>query len=296
MRLECSQNANNKVLGNCEPKTNRSCFGLDSATTRKHLAPVTDGEANDMSDNTIVTAAMLAIGDELLSGRTKDKNIGHLADMLTLAAIDLKEVRIVADDEDDIVAALNALRARYDYVFTSGGIGPTHDDITADAIGKAFGLPILHDDKAMKILGDSYAKRGIEFNEARQRMARMPQGSQHIDNPISIAPGFVIGNVHVMAGVPNIFQAMLDNVLPSLQTGAKMHSRSVPCPFGEGDIGSPLTAIQKQHPQAVIGSYPKFDGKSYSTDIVIRARETETLDIVEAAVRAMLDEIVASRK
>ena len=246
-----------------------------------------------MGDTNIVTAAMLAIGDELLSGRTKDKNIGHLADMLTLAGIDLKEVRIVADDEDDIVAALNALRGRYDYVFTSGGIGPTHDDITADAIGKAFAVPVIHEARAMQMLGESYARRGIEFNEARQRMARMPEGSRHIDNPVSIAPGFSIGNVHVMAGVPNIFQAMLDGVLPTLRTGVKMQSRSVPCSFGEGDIGSPLAAIQKQHPDAVIGSYPKFDGKSYSTDIVIRARDVATLERVETEVRAMLEAIAA---
>jgi molybdenum cofactor synthesis domain-containing protein len=249
-----------------------------------------------MSEKTIVTAAMLAIGDELLSGRTKDKNIGLLADMLTLNGIDLKEVRIVGDEQDEIVAALNALRARYDYVFTSGGIGPTHDDITADAIGKAFGLEVIHDEKAMQLMGDSYAKRGIEFNEARQRMARMPEGSRHIDNPVSIAPGFVIGNVHVMAGVPNIFQAMLDNVIPTLKTGMKMQSRSVPCPFGEGDIGAPLAAIQKLYPETVIGSYPKFDGKSYSTDIVVRAREAGALDVVEAAVREMLAEVANSKK
>lgn len=249
-----------------------------------------------MSERTVVTAAMLAIGDELLSGRTKDKNIGHLADVLTLSGIDLREVRIVGDEEDEIVVALNALRSRYDYVFTSGGIGPTHDDITADAVGKAFGLPVIHDEMAMKMLGESYAKRGIEFNEARMRMARMPEGSAHIDNPVSIAPGFKIGNVHVMAGVPNIFQAMLDNVIPTLRTGAKMQSRSVPCPFGEGDIGGPLREIQKAHPDTVIGSYPKFDGKSYSTDIVVRAREAAILDVVEAEVRAMVEEVAASKK
>lgn len=253
-------------------------------------------EKSDMGDTNIVTAAMLAIGDELLSGRTKDKNIGHLADMLTLAGIDLKEVRIVGDEQDEIVAAINALRPRYDYVFTSGGIGPTHDDITADAIGKAFDLPVIHDDKAMKMLAASYEKRGIEFNEARMRMARMPEGSRHIDNPVSIAPGFVIGNVHVMAGVPNIFQAMLDSVLPTLKTGAKMQSRSVPCPFGEGDIGAPLSAIQKAHPDVVIGSYPKFDGKFYSTDIVIRARDAGVLDVVEADVQAMLEQVTQSKK
>ncbi|MGN6307427.1 MAG: competence/damage-inducible protein A, partial [Mesorhizobium sp.] len=169
----------------------------------------------------IVTAAMMVIGDEILSGRTKDRNIGHLADIMTAIGIDLKEVRIVPDEEDEIVAALNALRTRYTYVFTTGGIGPTHDDITADSVAKAFGVPCEYDAKAYKMLGDSYAQRGIEFTEARKRMARMPRGADHIDNPVSTAPGFRIGNVHVMAGVPSIFQAMLDNVVPTLKTGAK---------------------------------------------------------------------------
>jgi molybdenum cofactor synthesis domain-containing protein len=248
-----------------------------------------------MDESNTVTAAMLAIGDELLSGRTKDKNIGHLADMLTLAGIDLREVRIVGDETGDIVAALNALRSRYDYVFTSGGIGPTHDDITADAIGAAFDVPVIHDDKAMAILGAMYARRGIEFNEARKRMARMPEGSVHIDNPVSTAPGFNIGNVYVMAGVPNIFQAMLDNVLPTLRTGTKLQSRSVPCPFGEGDIGSALRDVQKAHPLTVIGSYPKFDGTTFSTDIVVRGRDSAVLDAAEAAVRSMLQEVAAAK-
>jgi molybdenum cofactor synthesis domain-containing protein len=248
-----------------------------------------------MDQGNTVTAAMLAIGDELLSGRTKDKNIGYLADMLTLSGIDLKEVRIVGDEQEDIVAALNALRARYDYIFTSGGIGPTHDDITADAIGAAFGLPVIHEHKAMELLGAMYARRGIDFNESRQRMARMPEGSRHIDNPVSTAPGFNIGNVYVMAGVPNIFQAMLDNVLPELRTGAKMLSRTVRCLFGEGDIGMPLAAVQKAHPQTVIGSYPKFDGQSFSTDLVIRARDEGALEAAETAVRAMLDAIAAQK-
>jgi molybdenum cofactor synthesis domain-containing protein len=246
-----------------------------------------------MQHHDTVTAAMLAIGDELLSGRTKDKNIGHLADMLTLAGIDLKEVRIVGDEQGDIVAALNALRARYDYVFTSGGIGPTHDDITADAIGAAFGVPVVHEEKAMQLMAAMYERRGMEFNDARKRMARMPEGSKHIDNPVSTAPGFNIGNVYVMAGVPNIFQAMLDNVLPQLRTGAKMLSRTVKCLFGEGDIGAPLGAVQKAHPDTVIGSYPKFDGQFFSTDLVIRGRDERALDAAEAAVRAMLDEVAA---
>ena len=243
----------------------------------------------------VVTAAMLAIGDELLSGRTKDRNIGHLAEMLTLNGVDLKEVRIVADEEDEIVAALNAMRTRYDYVFTSGGIGPTHDDITADAVGKAFGRRVVHDEKAMRIMGRMYEQRGMEFNEARMRMARMPEGSIHIDNPVSVAPGFNIENVYVMAGVPSIFQAMLDNVLPTLRTGTRMLSRTISCPFGEGVIGSELRAVQQDHPETVIGSYPKFDGKSYSTDLVVRARSQDVLDAAADAVAAMVVEVAAAR-
>lgn len=241
-----------------------------------------------MSNSPIVTAAMLAIGDELLSGRTKDKNIGHLADVLTLAGIDLKEVRIVADEEEAIVEALNALRQRHDYVFTSGGIGPTHDDITADAVSKAFGLPCIHDPEAMRLLGDMYARREMEFTEARQRMARMPEGARHIPNPVSTAPGFIVENVHVMAGVPQVFQAMLDNVLPQLRTGSKMLSRALPCPFGEGDIGSPLAAIQKAHPATSIGSYPKYDGARFSTEIVVRARDDHDLEAAAEAVQEMI--------
>jgi len=243
-----------------------------------------------MPHTLIVTAAMLAIGDELLSGRTKDRNIGHLADVLTLAGIDLKEVRIVADEEEAIVEALNALRTRYDYVFTSGGIGPTHDDITADAVSKAFGLPCIHDAEAMRLLAAMYARREMEFTEARQRMARMPQGAIHIANPVSTAPGFTIGNVHVMAGVPQVFQAMLDTVLPQLRTGSQMLSRALACPYGEGEIGTPLAAIQKAHPTTNIGSYPKYDGRHFSTEIVVRARDEEDMN---AAANAVLDMIRA---
>jgi molybdenum cofactor synthesis domain-containing protein len=244
---------------------------------------------------TIVTAAMLAIGDELLSGRTKDKNIGHLADLLTLAGIDLKEVRIVADDEAAIVNAVNQLRSEYDYVFTSGGIGPTHDDITADAISKAFDLPCEHDAKAMTLLGDMYEARGVEFTEARQRMARMPRGAAHIENKVSTAPGFIIGNVYVMAGVPQVFIAMLDSILPGLKSGGKMLSAIVKSPFGEGDIGTPLGLVQKEHPDVVIGSYPKFDGNSFSTDIVVRARVEAKLHEAAEAVELMLAQIRQSK-
>jgi molybdenum cofactor synthesis domain-containing protein len=244
-----------------------------------------------MTNTTIVTAAMLAIGDELLSGRTKDKNIGHLADVLLISGIDLKEVRIVADDEEAIVAALNALRSTYDYVFTSGGIGPTHDDITADAIAKAFGVPCERDADAMRLLADMYARRGMEFTEARQRMARMPVGAAHIANPVSTAPGFQIGNVYVMAGVPQVFQAMLNNIMPTLRTGVRMLSTAISCPFGEGDIGTPLAAIQKAHPETSIGSYPRFLGQSFSTEIVVRARSQALIEAAAEDVRAMIEAI-----
>ena len=248
-----------------------------------------------MTQPKIVTAAMLAIGDELLSGRTKDKNIGYLAENLTISGIDLKEVRIVADDQDAIVAAVNALRAKYDLVFTSGGIGPTHDDITADAMSAAFGLPCLHDPEAMRLLGEMYARRGVEFNEARQRMARMPQGARHIENAVSTAPGFIVENVHVMAGVPSVFQAMLSWLLPQLPTGVPVMSRTVVSPFGEGEIGKPLTEVQKNHPDTSIGSYPKFDGNGFYTELVVRARDEAVLQAAVADVEAMLDAIRQAR-
>jgi molybdenum cofactor synthesis domain-containing protein len=242
----------------------------------------------------LVTAAMIVIGDEILSGRTKDKNIGHLADMLTAVGIDLKEVRVVPDEEDEIVAAVNALRTRFTYVFTTGGIGPTHDDITADSIAKAFGLPCDYDPTAYAMLEKHYAARGFEFSEARMRMARMPVGATHIDNPVSLAPGFTVENVHVMAGVPSIFQAMLDNVLPTLKTGTKLLSATVHCPLGEGTIGGPLGAIQKAHPDTIIGSYPKTgENGGFYTELVVRARDAEVLETVRAEIAAMVDQLSA---
>lgn len=236
-----------------------------------------------------ITAAMLAIGDELLSGRTKDKNIGHLATMLTAVGIDLKEVRIVADEEEDIVAALNALRDRYTYVFTSGGIGPTHDDITADAVSKAFGVPCIHDPRAMNLLADSYASRNMEFNETRQRMARMPEGSSLIENKVSVAPGFIIGNVHVMAGVPSVFETMLDVVLPTLKTGSVLKSLAIYCPFGEGVIGGPLRDIQKAHPGTIIGSYPKMVDGGYAVELIVRSNDEAAIEAAARDIRAMLE-------
>jgi len=241
----------------------------------------------------IVTAGALVIGDEILSGRIREKNAGHLAAVLTAIGIDLREVRIVGDDEDAIIDAVNALRKHYTYIFTSGGIGPTHDDITADAISKAFGLPCDYDPQALKLLGDHYAARGLEFTAARKRMTRMPEGAVHIDNPISKAPGFMIGNVHVMAGVPAVFQAMLDNVVPTLRTGRVLLSRSVHCPSGEGVIGEALAKIQDDWPDIAIGSYPKYDAGRFWTEIVLRGAEETRLGEAEAAVAAMVSDLTA---
>lgn len=243
---------------------------------------------NDNGASRTVTASMLAIGDELLSGRTRDKNIGHLASTLTLQGIDLKEVRIVSDEQGDIVEAVNALRSRYDYLFTSGGIGPTHDDITADAIAVAFGLSIDHDPRAMKMLSEHYASRDLEFTTARKRMARIPDTADLIPNKVSIAPGFIINNVYVMAGVPSVFQAMLEAILPNLEGGSQLLSTAVECAHGEGTIGDELGEIQKKHPKTSIGSYPKFDGKSYSTQIVVRSRSQSDIDRAVYDVQNML--------
>src|SRR4051794_30724683 len=233
----------------------------------------------------IITAAILVIGDEILSGRTKDKNIGYIAEYLTNIGIDLKEVRIVADEEPAIVDALNALRQRYTYVFTTGGIGPTHDDITADCVAKAFGVDIGYDPRAVAIMRERFAES--ELNEARMRMTRIPHGADLVLNKVSKAPGFWIGNVIVMAGVPAIMQAMLDEVAPKLRTGEKMLSESVRADAKEGDIGSELGAVAKQHPEVMIGSYPFFDERlGPNTNVVMRARDPQKLAAARAAVEA----------
>ena len=237
----------------------------------------------------IVTAALLVIGDEILSGRTKDKNIGYTADYLTALGIDLKEVRVVSDEEPAVVAALNALRTAYDYVFTTGGIGPTHDDITADCVAKAFGVPLdVHPD-VVSILKERLAKMGGELNEARLRMARIPRGAALVANKVSGAPGFWMGNVITMAGIPSVMQAMLDEVAPKLKTGTKLLSTTIRADAKEGDVGSELGAIAKAHPETIIGSYPFFDEKlGPNTNIVVRSRDAQKLEQVKAAVEAML--------
>ena len=240
----------------------------------------------------IVTAAILVIGDEILSGRTKDKNIGFIADYLTAIGIDLKEVRVISDDERAIVEAVNALRARYTYVFTTGGIGPTHDDITAECVAKAFGVPIDYHPQAVAILKERMAKIGGELNEARMRMARIPQGAELVANKVSGAPGFWIGNVIVMAGVPSIMQAMVDEVAPKLRTGAKLLSETIRADAKEGDVGTELGAIAKANPDTIIGSYPFFDEKlGPNTNIVVRSRDPQKLQAAKDAVEAMLRQV-----
>ncbi|MCV2881661.1 competence/damage-inducible protein A [Actibacterium sp. XHP0104] len=224
------------------------------------------------------TAAMLVIGDEILSGRTRDANMHFLAGELTKHGIMLKEVRIVSDDRQAIIDAVNALRAAHDTVFTSGGIGPTHDDITAEAIAAAFGVPIGIRDDARALLAAHYARTGQEFNAARQRMARIPDGATLIDNPISVAPGFTLGNVHVMAGVPNIFQAMVASVMPTLTGGAPLLSQTLRINRGEGEIATPLSDLAEAFPDLSFGSYPFVRDGAYGANIVIRGHDAARID------------------
>jgi molybdenum cofactor synthesis domain-containing protein len=249
--------------------------------------------ASSPAPREIVTAALLVIGDEILSGRTKDKNIGYIAEYLTALGIDLAEVRVVGDDEGAIVDALNALRQRYGYVFTTGGIGPTHDDITADCVAKAFGVAIDVDPRALAILQERIKATGAEMNEARLRMTRIPKGADLVLNKVSGAPGFWLGNVIVMAGVPSIMQAMLDEVAPKLKTGIRMLSQTVRADAREGDIGTQLGEIAKANPEVAIGSYPFFDPQhGPNTNVVLRARDAQKL---AAATRAVEDMLVRVR-
>ena len=238
-----------------------------------------------------VTAAVLVIGDEILSGRTKDKNIGYIAEYLTKLGIDLREVRVVPDVEDEIVAAVNALRARFDYLFTTGGIGPTHDDITADCVAKAFGVPIVVDERAVDML--LQRMRREDLNEARLRMARIPQGADLVENPISRAPGFRIGNVIVMAGVPAIMQAMLDNVAPGLVKGTPVQAVAIEAGLPEGLYAAGLGAIAADYPDLSIGSYPSYSSAGFSNQIVVRGRDPERLDAACAAVRDLVQRLRA---
>jgi molybdenum cofactor synthesis domain-containing protein len=234
-----------------------------------------------------VTAAILVIGDEILSGRTKDRNIGYIAEYLTNMGVELREARVVPDVEEEIVAALNALRARYTYVLTTGGIGPTHDDITADAVAKAFGVAIGEDERAIALMMERYKPE--DLTEARRRMARIPEGADLIVNPISKAPGFRIGNVIVMAGVPTVMHAMLDDAAKGLETGRKVLAETIEAGnIPEGLYGGPLAKIAADHQGVTIGSYPSFAEGRFRNQIVIRSKDSALIAAARLDVEAML--------
>jgi molybdenum cofactor synthesis domain-containing protein len=238
----------------------------------------------------IITAAVLVIGDEILSGRTKDRNIGTIAEHLTEIGIALREVRVVADDAADIIAAVNALRARYTYVFTTGGIGPTHDDITADSVGAALGVSVDLDARAIAMMAPVYAARGIELTPARLRMARVPAGAELIANSVSAAPGFMIDNVIVLAGVPEIMKAMLLAATQHLRTGPKVNAVSIVLSRPEGEIADLFAAHQALFPDVVMGSYPSFAGGTYRTELVLRSPDAARLEVARAGLERVLAE------
>jgi molybdenum cofactor synthesis domain-containing protein len=241
-----------------------------------------------------ITAAILVIGDEILSGRTKDKNIGYIADYLTNIGIDLREVRIVPDVMDEIVEALNALRARYSYVFTTGGIGPTHDDITADAVAQAFGVELYEDERIIAAMLERIKPE--DLNEARRRMARVPKGGDLVPNPVNKIPGFRIGNVITMAGVPMIMQAMLDSVAPTLETGVKLTMHAIDAGLPEGQYATPLADIAKAHETLSIGSYPSYVDGAFRNQIIVRGREPQQVATAAEEIEAMLAKLRAGLK
>ncbi len=241
-----------------------------------------------MADAKTYTAALLIIGNEILSGRTTDANLPYIAGRLNALGIRLSEVRVVPDIEAEIVDAVNALRARYSYVFTTGGIGPTHDDITADCVAKAFGLALTEPADARRLLEERYAEAGIELNEARLRMARTPEGAALIDNPVSAAPGFQVENVFVMAGVPKIMQAMFESLRERLVGGDPLLSRSIACQLPEGKLAQGLGEIQARHAGVDIGSYPSYSSTGFGVAVVLRHTDPAVLDAVAGEVAALI--------
>lgn len=236
------------------------------------------------------TAAVLIIGDEILTGRTREGNGYHLAGELAKAGFDLREIRVVGDDHAAIVAAVRALSGTHDHLFTSGGIGPTHDDITADAVAEAFGAPIGVREDARAILAAHYAARGVEFNAARLRMARIPAGATLIENPVSAAPGFSIGNCHVMAGVPSIFQAMVASMLPRLTGGAPLVTQSLRVMAPEATLAEPFGALAAAWPDVSMGSYPFVLDGAYGTNLVVRGTDPARVAAAMAALRQLIPE------
>ncbi|SDD52748.1 competence/damage-inducible protein A [Kordiimonas lacus] len=236
--------------------------------------------------DTDVQAALLIIGDEILSGRTKDANLSYLAVWLNEVGIQLSEVRVVPDIEEEIAAAVNALRSKFDYLFTTGGIGPTHDDITVDSVAAAFGVPVVVHPEAYRRMAEYYGEEN--FTEARKRMTRVPEGGELIDNPVSIAPGIRIENVFIMAGVPKIMQSMLEGIRAHLRTGRKVWAQSLTVHAAESKIAEGLGKIQEEHPGTSIGSYP-FYGQGYGANIVIRSADKDAIDAAMGAVMNLCD-------
>lgn len=238
-----------------------------------------------------VTAALIIIGNEVLSGRTHDKNLPHLAEKLNEAGIKMVEARVIPDIPETIVATVQTLSAQVDYVFTTGGIGPTHDDITADCVAEAFGVPLLEHPEARRRLEIHYKNSGHELNEARLRMARVPEGGTLIDNPVSAAPGFRIGNVHVMAGVPKIMQAMLDGILPTLTGGRPMQAVTIRSSMAEGHVAAGLGRLAEAYPSVDIGSYPAWTQTAFKLSIVLRSQDEADLAACADAVEALVTEL-----
>jgi molybdenum cofactor synthesis domain-containing protein len=240
-------------------------------------------------------AAVLVIGDEILSGRTQDTNTNYIARFLAALGIDLKEVRVVGDVEAEIVTALNALRARYDFVFTTGGIGPTHDDITADAVAKAFGVGIGYHPEAYALLEARYPPG--EFNDMRKRMARVPHGAALVTNSVSGAPGFHIGNVYVLAGVPMVMRAMMESLAAELPRGRKVQSVTVEADIAEGLVAPGLAQVQKAHKNVAIGSYPFYregSERPFGAQLVVRGRDGAAVESAALAIEQMLRDLGAA--
>lgn len=227
-------------------------------------------------DKDTYTAALAIIGNEILAGRTQDSNTPWIAERLTERGIVLLEVRIIPDQADIIISTVNDLRGRYDYVFTTGGIGPTHDDITAECVAKAFGVELERNELAFRMLEEHYGL--TELTPPRAKMSLVPVGSTLIPNPVSAAPGFIIGNVHVMAGVPRIMQAMMDHVLGMIKAGKPILSNTVACNLPESEIAEDLTALQSRYPDIQIGSYPHYRGGAFGLNLVLRGISQRSLE------------------
>ncbi|MBP5857339.1 competence/damage-inducible protein A [Marivibrio halodurans] len=241
-----------------------------------------------------VTAALIIVGNEILSGRTQDTNLKHLAERLGAIGISLVEARVIPDKADVITDTVRALSARVDYLFTTGGIGPTHDDITADCVAAAFGRAIDIHPEARARLEAHYATSEHELNEARLRMARIPDGASLIDNPVSVAPGFRLENVFVMAGVPRIMAAMLDGVLPTLKGGARVESVTIRCDLPEGTAAEGLRHVAADHPAVDIGSYPKYGSGGFRLSIVVRGVDSAAVEDAARAVEKLVQDLGAA--